>query len=177
MAPSSNVYTVGAGAQGSVHVCYHDPARAAGPAPALFRLARRSVEPATVNLYDPETGMGSVWREEDAEAKLAEGLITEAAWLEIRAQQAAEEYAAWLASPETEGERFSLLQQACAAKLAETDKLTMPDYPISEETRADVNAYRKEIRELNHQPGAPWDGGGELTPWPQEPAVTKVQEA
>ncbi|WP_165076985.1 MULTISPECIES: phage tail assembly chaperone [unclassified Desulfovibrio] len=176
-------YAVGAGKQGVVLMRWHDPTKAAGPqpAPALLsapRMApRASSAPVTVNLYDPATGQRSVWREEDAPAKLAEGLITEDAWQAICAQNGAEDYAAWLASPGTEAERFSLLQQACAAKLAETDKLTLPDYPISDETRAEVNAYRKAIRELNHQPGAPWDGGGEATPWPEEPAVTKMQES
>ena len=138
---------------------------------------RASVAPVTVNLYDPETGQGSVWREEDAEAQLAKGMITEAAWLKICAAKAAEDYAAWLSSPETEAERFEMLRMACKARLTATDKLTTPDYPISDKDRAAVNAYRKAIRELNHQPGAPWDGGGEATPWPVEPVVTKVQEA
>ncbi|MBD5416684.1 MAG: hypothetical protein HDR50_03255 [Desulfovibrio sp.] len=138
---------------------------------------RVAAAPVTVNLYDPETGQGSVWREEDAEAKLAEGMISEAAWLEIRAEKAAEARVAWLADPDTEAERFSLLQQACAAKLTETDKLVQPDYPLSDTDRAAMFSYRKAIRELNHQPGAPWDGGGELTPWPEEPTVKKAQEA
>ena len=132
--------------------------------------------PATVNLYDPETGQGSVWREEDAPAQLERGLITQEAWLEICAAEGAEERALWLASPDTVAERFEMLRMACEAKLAETDKLVQPDYPISDDTRAALLAYRKDIRELNHQPGAPWDGGGEATPWPEMPAVTKVQE-
>ena len=140
-------------------------------------VAPLAARPVTVNLYDPATGQGSVWREEDAPAKLAEGLITEEAWLEICAAKAAEERAEWLASPDTEAQRFELLRVACEAKLTATDKLTTPDYPISDEDRAAVGAYRKAIRELNHQPGAPWDGGGEATPWPVEPVVTKVQEA
>ena len=171
------------GKQGAIRVRRHDPAKANGPLPTPALLSARSVAsraaapPATVNLYDPETGQGSVWNEADVEAKLAEGLVREEAWLETCAARAAEEYAAWLADPETEEERFSLLQQACAAKLTETDKYTMSDYPVSDETRAEVDAYRKAIRQLNHQPGAPWDGGGELTPWPEMPTVSKVQGA
>ena len=166
----------GNGYQGVVVFRYYDPAKANGPAPSIALMALgRSAKTPTVNLYDPATGQGSVWREEDAPAKLAEGLITEAAWTEICDARAAEAYAAWLASPETEPERFELLRLACEARLTATDKLTTPDYPISDEDRAAVNAYRKAIRELNHQPGAPWDGGGELTPWPEEPRVSKVQ--
>ena len=31
--------------------------------------------------------------------------------------------------------------------------------------------YIQALRELPAQPGAPWDGGGELTPWPELPSV------
>lgn len=31
--------------------------------------------------------------------------------------------------------------------------------------------YVQELRDLPAQPGAPWDGGGELTPWPELPEV------
>ena len=180
---NSTGYNCGSGAQGAIWLRWHDPAKAAGPLPAPALLSARRMAPraaavpVTVNLYDPATGQGSVWREGDAPAKLADGLITQEAWLEICAQKAAEERAAWLASPDTVEERFEMLRMACEAKLTATDKLTAPDYPISEEDRAAVNAYRKAIRELNHQPGAPWDGGGEATPWPEMPTVTKVQEA
>ena len=176
------VYTSN-GAQGAVRIRSYNPAKAAGPLPTPALLSARSMaaplaaKPATVNLYDPETGQGSVWREEDAPAQLAKGMITEAAWLEIRAARAAEEYAAWLADPETEAERFELLRQARDAKLAATDYLVAPDYPLTDEQRAAVTADRQALRDLPTQEGAPWDGGGELTPWPEEPAVTKVQEA
>ncbi|WP_165064432.1 phage tail assembly chaperone [Desulfovibrio sp. ZJ200] len=169
------------GGQGVVILQYHDPAKAVSQqtAPALFSARRMATplaaaNPVTVNLYDPEIGQGSVWREEDAETKLAEGLISQEAWEKICAAKAAEERAAWLADPETEAERFELLRMACEARLTATDKLTTSDYPISDEDRAAVNAYRKAIRELNHQPGAPWDGGGKLTPWPEMPTITKV---
>ncbi|MDE7371596.1 MAG: phage tail assembly chaperone [Desulfovibrio sp.] len=137
---------------------------------------RAAAEPTVVNLYDPETGQGSVWREEDAEAKLAEGLITEAAWTEICEARAAEEYAAWLVNPDTESERFELLRQARDAKLAATDYLVAPDYPLTEEQRAAVISYRQSLRDLPAQEGAPWDGGGELTPWPEAPMTGNAQE-
>ncbi|MBD5647986.1 MAG: hypothetical protein HDQ89_10410 [Desulfovibrio sp.] len=179
---STTDYAASDGASGAICARWHDPAKANGPLPepALLtarRLASRAAAtPVTVNLYDPETGQGSIWREEDAPAQLAKGLITQEAWMEICAARAAEDYAAWLSSPDTEEERFELLRMACEARLTATDKMTTPDYPISDEVRAAVNAYRKAVRELNHQPGAPWDGGGEATPWPVEPVVTKVQE-
>ena len=51
-------------------------------------------------------------------------------------------------------------------RLGATDYLLMPDYPITAEKRAQVEAYRQALRDLPAQEGAPWDGGGELTPWP-----------
>ncbi|WP_407844840.1 phage tail assembly chaperone [Desulfovibrio falkowii] len=46
----------------------------------------------------------------------------------------------------------------------------MDDYPDNEK-RAAFRAYRAELRGLNHEEGAPWDGGGDLTPWPKLPSV------
>ena len=46
-----------------------------------------------------------------------------------------------------------------------TDQYSMDDYPDNERRAA----YRADLRALNHQKGAPWDGGGELTPWPELP--------
>lgn len=31
--------------------------------------------------------------------------------------------------------------------------------------------YIQALRDIPAQPGAPWDGGGELTPWPELPTV------
>ena len=56
-------------------------------------------------------------------------------------------------------------------RLGATDYLIMPDYPITEEKRAQVEAYRQALRDLPAQEGAPWDGGGELTPWPTMPTL------
>ena len=121
----------GNGAQGAVRLRYHDPAKANAATEATTttrrnaRKATRVVKSATVttvNLYDPKTGQGSVWREEDV-----------------------------------------------PAQLAQTDKFTLPDYPITDEQRQAILTYRQAIRALNHQEGSPWDGGGELTPWPEEP--------
>ena len=178
---SSGNPRAGAGHQGAVRVRWHDPAKASGAAPALLSARRMAVrgaaEPVTVNLYDPGTGQGSVWREEDAEARLAEGLVSEAAWQELCAQRAAEAYAAWLVDPETEAGRFELLRRARDAKLAATDYLVAPDYPLAEEQRAAVIACRQALRDLPAQEGAPWDGGGELTPWPALPDEVAPAEA
>ena len=66
---------------------------------------------------------------------------------------------------------LSRLRGACEMRLAATDKYVMPDYPISAEKMEEVKAYRAAIRALNRQPGAPWDGGGDETPWPEQPTV------
>lgn len=70
----------------------------------------------------------------------------------------------------TDAELFARLRAARDARLAATDYLVMPDYPLDEETRTEVEAYRQALRDLPAREGAPWDGGGELTPWPEMPA-------
>lgn len=156
-------------AQGVVRLRYYDPAKNNGTASdSSHTISRKAAR--TVNLYDPETGQGSVWREEDAPAKLAEGLITQEAWEAICAQKAAAACTVWLSDSDTEAERFEMLRAACERKLSQTDKLTLPDYPITDEQRQAILTYRQAVRDLNHQEGAPWDGGGELTPWPKEPS-------
>lgn len=174
MAVVENSVSVANGAPGAIRLRYYDPAKANGPAASTLTLSRkaaRAAKPVTVNLYDPETGQGSVWLEEDAPAQLARGLITQEAWQAICEQQAAEAHAAWLADPDTEAERIEMLRAACEQKLSQTDKFTVPDYPITEEQRQAILAYRQAIRDLSHQEGAPWDGGGELTPWPVMPTL------
>lgn len=185
MAVVENAALVCNGAQGAIRLRYHDPAKANGPVAAastlaLSRKAARAAKSATVttvNLYDPETGQGSVWREEDAPAQLARGLITQEAWQAICEQKAAEAHAAWLADPDTEAERFRLLRSARDARLAATDYLAAPDYPLTSEQKVAVTIYRQALRDLPAKDGAPWDGGGELTPWPEMPTLGAEEEA
>lgn len=66
----------------------------------------------------------------------------------------------------TEEELFSSLRIERDRRLAATDYLVMPDYPISEGSLMAVKAYRQALRDLPAQDGAPWDGGGEKTPYP-----------
>ena len=54
-------------------------------------------------------------------------------------------------------------------RLASTDKLLLPDYPISADNLALIKAYRAALRDIPAQPGAPWDGGGTEAPWPELP--------
>lgn len=71
-------------------------------------------------------------------------------------------------APTTE-QLFSTLRSTRDARLASTDKYLLADYPIAEEALALVKTYRIALRILPEQSGAPWDGGGDETPWPVEP--------
>jgi len=76
--------------------------------------------------------------------------------------------------PPTEAELFQRIRAERDLHLASTDYLLMPDYPLSDDQRDVVQAYRQALRDLPAQSGAPWDGGGEATPWPELPADLKA---
>lgn len=78
--------------------------------------------------------------------------------------------------PPTEEELFQMLRTERDRRLAATDFLLMPDYPISGDQRAVVQAYRQALRDLPSQEGAPWDGGGKGTPWPELPDMLKKRQ-
>lgn len=61
------------------------------------------------------------------------------------------------------------LRHARDARLDAADKYLLSDYPISDSDLAAVKSYRQALRDLPAQPGAPWDGGGDETPWPELP--------
>ena len=51
-----------------------------------------------------------------------------------------------------------------------TDELELGTEPtLTPEQYAALLTYIQALRDLPVQPGAPWDGGGELTPWPIKP--------
>lgn len=124
----------------------------------------------TVTLYSPE-GNPEVWPEESVPVKIAEGYRTCEMMQPILDAEAASRKAAWLASPDTLEERFLMLRMARDNRIAETDYMLMPDYPLDESRRAPLETYRQTLRDLPAQPGSPWDGGGDGTPWPPLPAV------
>ena len=72
--------------------------------------------------------------------------------------------------PLTTAQHFAALRAARDARLAQTDKMLLPDYPITADALEKVKTYRAALRDLPDQPGAPWDGGGTATPWPAAPA-------
>ena len=52
------------------------------------------------------------------------------------------------------------------------DELELGTEPtLTPEQYTALLTYIKALRDLPAQPGAPWDGGGELTPWPELPSV------
>lgn len=58
-------------------------------------------------------------------------------------------------------------------RISATDYLMVVDYPLGEESRAAVAAYRQALRDLPQQDGFPWSGGGSddnECPWPVQPA-------
>lgn len=55
-------------------------------------------------------------------------------------------------------------------RLALTDHLVMPDYPISQEKLEEIKVYRQALRDLPEQLGFPWNGPDDpACPWPLEP--------
>ena len=95
-----------------------------------------------------------------------------------REKAAAEAEAARLAEYNSEPARFARLREERDRRIAATDYLIMPDYPLAEDSRTAVQIYRQALRDLPTKEGAPWDGGGEATPWPAMPDVlTRKSEA
>lgn len=94
-------------------------------------------------------------------------------WKEEKArleQAAAEAEAARLAEYNSEAARFERLRAERDRRLSATDYLLMQDYPLNNILKEAVQLYRQALRDLPSQEGAPWDGGGEETPWPVMPA-------
>ena len=71
---------------------------------------------------------------------------------------------------------FASLRAARDARLTSTDKMLLPDYPITADALAQIKAYRAALRNLPDAPGAPWDGGGEATPWPAALGIAQTDQ-
>ena len=70
--------------------------------------------------------------------------------------------------PPTSEQLFTSLRAERDVRLASTDKMLLPDYPISADALSLVKAYRTALRDLPDQPGAPWPN--QDIPWPALPA-------
>jgi hypothetical protein len=74
-----------------------------------------------------------------------------------------------VAVPEPTDEDFAVHVRAERdSKIAATDYLAMPDYPLSDEDKAAVMAYRQALRDVPTQEGFPRE-----VVWPEAPAVFK----
>lgn len=78
--------------------------------------------------------------------------------------------------PPTEAELFQQLRSERDRRLTATDYLLMQDYPLDNTHKEVVRLYRQALRDLPSQEGAPWDGGGESTPWPEIPNVLQERQ-
>ena len=65
--------------------------------------------------------------------------------------------------------RFERLRQKRDLLLTATDYYLLADYPSDPEMLEKVKAYRQALRDFTSLEGAPWDGGGYDTPWPENP--------
>lgn len=65
---------------------------------------------------------------------------------------------------EVEAEAFAALRAERDKRLADTDYMVMPDYPIGLDKYEAVKAYRQALRDLPQHEGAPWVDGD--IPWP-----------
>lgn len=128
---------------------------------------------ATAVVYSPD-GNGIVVNEANVQDWLAKGYITEADYIAQEKVLVAQQYQEWLNSTDTMDERFRMLRMARDGRISATDYLMTADYPISESSKTMVMAYREALRNLPAQSGAPWDGGGNLTPWPEMPTIIKT---
>lgn len=113
-------------------------------------------QPLTAEDYDEQVApYVKMWEEEKARLE----------------QAAADAEAARLAEYNSEAARFERLRAERDRRLTATDYLLMPDYPLSDDQRTILQVYRQALRDLPAQEGAPWDGGGDETPWPAAPKV------
>ncbi len=91
---------------------------------------------------------------EDAKAVIKDGILTVVAV--SKAEQEAEKKEALFAQLRAERDK----------RLAATDFYLAADYPIEADKLEAVKTYRQALRDIPSLDGAPWDGGGEATPWP-----------
>ena len=82
--------------------------------------------------------------------------------------------------PPTTGELFDRLRSFRDARInsvlwmreRHSDELELGTEPtLTPEQYTALLTYIQALRDIPAQPGAPWDGGGELTPWPELPSV------
>lgn len=82
--------------------------------------------------------------------------------------------------PPTAAELFDRLRSFRDARITDilwmrerhADELELgKETSLTPEQYTTLLTYVQALRDIPAQPGAPWDGGGELTPWPELPSV------
>lgn len=59
-------------------------------------------------------------------------------------------------------------------RIAATDYLVMPDYPLDTNKIEEIKAYRQALRDIPQQPGFPWGGPDDpACPWPVVPVLNR----
>lgn len=111
----------------------------------------------SVTTYYSPSGNPEVWAEKP------DGYFTVDEWQEA--------HPAPVPEPQSVEDMFLILRFLRDMRVASTDKYLLADYPVSAAKLAEIKVYRQALRDLPAQPGAPWDGGGDLTPWPELPTV------
>lgn len=102
-------------------------------------------------------------------------ILWEAEKSRLEAEAAAAE-AARLAAYNSVDARADRVRAERDKRISATDYLMAVDYPLGEESRAAVAAYRQSLRDLPQQDGFPWSGGGSddsECPWPVQPVYTR----
>lgn len=81
-------------------------------------------------------------------------------------------------APQSEEERFNRLRIERDTRInsvlwmreRHADEIALgKETSLTPEQCTELLTYIQALRDLPAQPGAPWDGGGELTPWPELP--------
>lgn len=77
----------------------------------------------------------------------------------------------------TKAELAEAVRRERDRRISATDYLMATDYPLSDEARSLVTAYRQALRDLPGQSGFPWSGPDDpACPWPAPPAVLSAKE-
>ena len=100
-------------------------------------------------------------------------------WAEVNAYAKAHpEYVTeeqpYTAPTPTQGELAAKIRAERNKRLAATDCLLMPDYPLPTDRLEAIKVYRQALRDLPQQPGFPWLGGDADDadcPWPTAPIL------
>lgn len=131
------------------------------------------------NVYTPDRRNYIVVPDDKLQEHLNKGYKTYEMLKPVFEAEAEERLQEKLNNPQYIAELFELLRMQRSLRLAEYDtKISQIErqarlgMDVAEQIAA-WDAYAQALCSLPEQEGAPWDGGGELTPWPVMPAIVK----